>query len=88
MLGRDLSEAESTAQRALYQLVRRRPSMSVMEACREVDRSLAIPVGSGVRAFRQLAATKRICFDLDTVDPLGIRLAEVQTSTTGMSRRR
>jgi len=88
MLGRDLSEAELTAQRALYQLVRRCPSMSVMEACREVDRSLAIPAGSGVRAFRQLAATKRIRFDLDTVDPLGIRLADVRASTTGMSRNR
>ncbi|OJA23133.1 heteromeric transposase endonuclease subunit TnsA [Burkholderia ubonensis] len=83
MLGRDLSDAELTAQRSLYQLVRRRPSMSVIEACRNVDRSLAIPAGSGVRAFRQLAAMKRIRFNLDTVDPLRIMLTEIWACATG-----
>ncbi|RQR26193.1 TnsA endonuclease C-terminal domain-containing protein [Burkholderia sp. Bp9142] len=85
MLGRVLSEAELTAQRALYQLVRRRPPMSVLEACREVDRSLGIPAGSGVRAFRQLAARKLIRFDLDTVDPLRIRLEAIWASAAGVA---
>ncbi|VWC75756.1 Transposon Tn7 transposition protein TnsA [Burkholderia lata] len=87
MLGRNLSEAEATAQRALYQLVLRCQSMLVIDACRKVDQSLGLPAGSGARAFRQLAATKRIRFDLNTVDPLRIRLREVRATTIGISRR-
>jgi hypothetical protein len=77
MVGRDLSEQEVAAQREFHRLIRRRRPMSVLEAARHVDSSLALLDGSGVRAFRQLAGIKRIRFDLDATDPLLIRLENI-----------
>ncbi|WP_254699842.1 TnsA endonuclease C-terminal domain-containing protein [Trinickia violacea] len=76
-VGRDLTEEEVAARRAIQILIRTRRSMSVIEACRYVDRWLGLSVGSGIRAFRQLAGEKRIRFDLETVDPLQLRLEEL-----------
>ncbi|WP_321932145.1 TnsA endonuclease C-terminal domain-containing protein [Paraburkholderia guartelaensis] len=76
-VGRKLSDAEMAAQRELLRLVRRQKELRVIDACRLVDRTLGLPVGSGVRAFRQLTGDKRLAFDLDVPDPLDIRLDEI-----------
>jgi hypothetical protein len=76
-VGRPLSDAEVAAQRALLGLVRRQAGMLVIDACRTVDRTPGLPLGSGVRAFRQLAGARQLAFDLDLSDPLNIRLADL-----------
>ncbi|SAL04999.1 Transposon Tn7 transposition protein TnsA [Caballeronia calidae] len=76
-VGRKLSDAEVAAQHALLRLVRRQKEMRVIDACGLVDRTLQLQLGSGVRAFRQLAGAKRLAFDLDVSDPLSLRLAEI-----------
>ena len=77
MVGRHLRDEEVAARRAIQRVIRNRRPMSVIEACRHVDRLLALPAGSGIRAFRQLAGEKRIRFDLDAPDPLQLRLEDV-----------
>lgn len=76
-VGRKLSDVEVVAQRELLRLVRRQAEMQVIDACGTVDRTLGLPLGSGVRAFRQLAGTKQLAFDLDLSDPLNIPLANI-----------
>ncbi|WP_232427320.1 TnsA endonuclease C-terminal domain-containing protein [Burkholderia ubonensis] len=76
-VGRDLDGEEVKARRAIERAIRQRRPMSVIDACRYVDRSLGLPAGSGIRAFRQLAGEKRIRFDLNVVDPLQLRLDDV-----------
>jgi hypothetical protein len=65
------------AQHELLRLLRRQKEIRVIDACGLVDRTLRLPVGSGVRAFRQLAGAKQIAFDLDVSDPINLRLDEV-----------
>jgi len=76
-VSRKLSDAERVAQHALLRLVRRQEGLRVIDACGQVDRTLGLPVGSGVRAFRQLAGAKQLAFDLNVSDPLYIRLANI-----------
>lgn len=76
-VGRKLSDAEMAAQHELLHLLRRQKEIRVIDACGLVDRTLRLPVGSGVRAFRQLAGAKQIAFDLDVSDPIDLRLHEV-----------
>ncbi|MBN3858694.1 heteromeric transposase endonuclease subunit TnsA [Paraburkholderia sp. Ac-20340] len=76
-LGRDLSDVELKAQRELLGVIRRRKEMRVVDACRYAERCAGLPLGSGVRAFRQLAAAKRIAFDLNVADPLEVLVADV-----------
>ncbi|WP_233808982.1 TnsA endonuclease C-terminal domain-containing protein [Paraburkholderia sp. HP33-1] len=76
-VGRKLSDAEVAARHELLRLVRQQKEMRVIDACRLVDGTLRLPVGSGMRAFRQLAGAKRLAFDLDVSDPLSMRLDEI-----------
>lgn len=76
-IGRPLSDAEMAAQHEFLRLVRRKKAMRVIDACGLVDRTAGLPVGSGVRAFRQLAGARRLAFDLDVSNPLDIPLGEI-----------
>ena len=76
-VGRSLSDEELVAQHELLRLFRTRKDMRVINACRSIDRVCDLPAGSGVRAFRQLAGSKKLAFDLNVADPLDICLAEV-----------
>ncbi|MEX3640270.1 heteromeric transposase endonuclease subunit TnsA [Paraburkholderia sp. BR14320] len=77
MLRRKLSDGEVAAQHEFLRLVRRQKGMRVIEACRLIDRTLALAAGSGVRAFRQLAGTQLLAFDLTVLDPLNLCLEEI-----------
>jgi hypothetical protein len=77
VIQRKLSDIEVAAQRNLLRLLRMRKEMRVIDACRHIDQCFGLPLGSGIRAFRQLAGAKRLAFDLDVSDPLDIKLAEV-----------
>ncbi|CAD6560129.1 TnsA endonuclease C-terminal domain-containing protein [Paraburkholderia sabiae] len=79
-IGRDLSDVEMGAQRELLRLFRLRKEMRVIDACGLADRTLHLSVGSGVRAFRQLAGARQLTFDLDVSDPLELRVAEISRS--------
>jgi hypothetical protein len=76
-VGRDLGGEEVKARRGIQSAIRQRRPVSVIEACRYVERLLGLPAGSGIRAFRQLAGEKRIRFDLNVADPLQLRLDDV-----------
>ncbi|AJY40855.1 TnsA endonuclease C-terminal domain-containing protein [Burkholderia humptydooensis] len=76
-VGRDLDGEEMKARRAIERSIRQRRPVSVIDACRDVERLLGLPAGSGIRAFRQLAGEKRIRFDLNIADPLQLRLDDV-----------
>jgi len=76
-VGRKLSDFEVGAQREFLRLVRRQAEMRVIDACGTVDRTLRLPLGSGARAFRQLAGAKQLAFDLDISDPLNVPLANL-----------
>ncbi|WP_322092523.1 TnsA endonuclease C-terminal domain-containing protein [Paraburkholderia bannensis] len=77
VLGRELSDDEVSAQRELLRVIRKREKMRVLEACRYVEKIADLPAGSGVRAFRQLAAAKRIAFDLNVQDPLEVLVEDI-----------
>lgn len=64
-----LTETETVAQQELYRRLRRRRDISVIEACKAVECSFGLAPGSGMRAFRQLAASRRVRFDLNAVEP-------------------
>jgi len=81
MTGRALSLGEILAQKALLFRIRRRVDTLVIDACRAVDRQAELEPGSGARAFRQLAATKRTAFDLSSEDPIRIPVSEITLET-------
>jgi len=76
-VGRALSGEEIAARRAILRVIRERRPMSMLEACRTVDRMLALPAGSGATAFRQLAGEKLVRFDLEAGDPLQLRVGDI-----------
>ncbi|SOF00950.1 TnsA endonuclease C terminal [Burkholderia sp. OK233] len=76
-IGRTLSDTEIAAQHELLRLVRRKKELKLIDACGLVDRMFGFPSGSGVRAFRQLAGSRRLAFDLEVANPLDIRLDEI-----------
>ncbi|CAH2897748.1 MAG: hypothetical protein PCALPYG88_2051 [uncultured Paraburkholderia sp.] len=67
-----VTRTEMVAQRELHRRLRRRCDVCVIDACRAVERSSGLPLGSGMRAFRQLAAARHIRFDLDAIEPAQI----------------
>ncbi|WP_321791755.1 TnsA endonuclease C-terminal domain-containing protein [Caballeronia sp. J97] len=77
MADRTLTEEEGAAQRELVRRLRKRLDVVVLEACRKVDKALSLPPGSGARAFRQLATTRKIRFDLDAIDPIRLSVEEI-----------
>ncbi|WP_167306969.1 TnsA endonuclease C-terminal domain-containing protein [Paraburkholderia hospita] len=78
MTGRPLSSEEMSAQKSLLFHMRRRIGMLVVDACRAVDAEAELEPGCGARAFRQLAATKQIAFDLSSEDPIRIPVSEIR----------
>jgi hypothetical protein len=69
MAGRELSAAEVLAQRELLSRLKRRDDRLVMDACEAVDRLLSLESGTASKAFRQLAAKRRISFELNAIAP-------------------
>ncbi len=64
-----LTEREIATQRELYRRLCRRCEAYVIDACKAVERLAGLPLGSGMRAFRQLAAFRHIQFDLEAPEP-------------------
>ncbi|CAE6872697.1 Transposon Tn7 transposition protein TnsA [Paraburkholderia domus] len=80
-VGRQLSDAELVARREFLRLFRRRKDIRVIDACNYIDHTLALPSGSGVRAFRQLAGSKSLAFNLSVSDPVDLKLDEIWRPT-------
>jgi hypothetical protein len=86
MSGRELSTDERRAQTELTRRLRKRLDVLVIDACLRVDKILSLPPGSGARAFRQLAALRRVNFDLNARDPVQLPSAQVRVVTSVVTR--